>query len=80
MDWQQIASLAIVLAAAIWLVRTQILAPRKGGCGGCGTCGSDRAAPGPARRGEASGSELIQIDADLARSSVRPAERSPADS
>lgn len=66
MDWQQIASLAIVAAAALWLIRTQILAPRRGGgCGGCGGCGS---APAPADRSRAAGggsAQLVQIELDL---------------
>jgi hypothetical protein len=54
MDWQQLAALTIVALAAIWLVRTQILAPRRGGCSGCG-----HAAPPSLGR---DGAPLIQID------------------
>jgi hypothetical protein len=69
MDWQQLAALLIVAAAAIWLIRTQILAPRRGGCGGCGTCGSVRR---PSQEGRTEGSPtLIQIDLELPGSSSR---------
>jgi attachment p12 family protein len=61
MDWQQIAALAIVALAALWLVRTQILAPRRGGCGGCGGCGS---APGPNTLTQAGNPPLVQIELD----------------
>jgi hypothetical protein len=59
-DWQQIASLIIVAAAAFWLIRTQFLAPRRGG--GCGSC------PGSVpRSGQKAGgaSQLVQIELDL---------------
>jgi hypothetical protein len=60
MDWQQLAALALVAAAAVWLIRTQIMAPRGGGCGGCGGCPS-AARPGaqPAAPGV---SQIVQID------------------
>ena len=57
MDWQQIAALAIVALAAIWLVRTQFLAPRRDGCGGCGARSSD-SAPQPGT------SQIVQIELD----------------
>jgi hypothetical protein len=62
MDWQQIAALAIVALAAIWLVRTQILAPRRGGCGGCGGCGS---LPRSEVSTQAGGTPLVQIELEL---------------
>jgi hypothetical protein len=62
MDWQQIAALVIVAVAAIWLVRTQILAPRRGGCGGCGSCGS---APGPNATTQAGSTQIVQIELEL---------------
>ena len=66
MDWQQITSLAIVAAAALWLIRTQGLAPKRGGgCGGCGGCGS---APGAAERSRATRGDaapLVQIELEL---------------
>jgi hypothetical protein len=61
-DWQQIAALALVAAAAVWLIRTQVLAPRRGGCGGCGSCPS---ASQPIARPTGKGvSQLVQIDLD----------------
>ena len=64
MDWQQIASLVIVTAAAVWLIRTQILAPRRGGgCGGCGSCPS--AAPRSASNSGSGRSQLVQIEMNL---------------
>jgi FeoB-associated Cys-rich membrane protein len=63
-DWQQIAALVIVAVAAVWLVRTQILAPRRGGCGGCGSCGS---ASGPARTTQAGSAQIVQIELELPR-------------
>lgn len=62
MNWQQIASLLIVAAAAFWLIRTQILAARRGG-GGCHGCPSS--VPRPSQRSGAANSPLIQIDLDL---------------
>jgi len=59
MDWQQIGALAVVAAAAIWLIRTQILAPRSGGCGGCGSCPS---APPPVQPAAKGVSQLVQLD------------------
>ena len=63
MDWQQLAALALVAAAALWLIRTQILAPRGGGCGGCGSCPS--AARPASRPAGQSMPQLVQIDLDL---------------
>jgi hypothetical protein len=41
MDWQQITALALVAAAFLWLLRTQLF-PRgnRTGCGTCGGCAS----------------------------------------
>jgi hypothetical protein len=64
MDWQQPLALAIVALAAIWLVRTQILASRRGGCGGCGTCGSAGSAESVTPRSARGRSSLIQIELD----------------
>jgi hypothetical protein len=63
MDWQQLAALALVAVAALWLIRTQVLSPRGGGCGGCGGCpsatrpGAQPAAPGV--------SQIVQIDLNM---------------
>jgi hypothetical protein len=63
-DWQQVMALAIVAAAAYWLIRTQILAPRRGGgCGGCGSCPS--AALPPSRSAGQGAPQLVQIEMDL---------------
>jgi hypothetical protein len=64
MDWQQIAALAIVALAALWLIRTQILAPRRDGCGGCGSRSPDPASqPGT--------SQIVQIDLEPPGSRAR---------
>jgi hypothetical protein len=62
MDWQQIVALAIVAVAALWLVRTQILAPRRGGCGGRGGCGSE---DGRTSSAIAQGDQIVQIELEL---------------
>jgi hypothetical protein len=60
MDWQQLAALAVVAVAAVWLIRTQFLSPRGGGCGSCGSC------PSAARPGvqptAPDVSQIVQID------------------
>jgi len=39
MDWQQAATLAIVAASFLWLLRrTSFSRGKTGACGGCGTC------------------------------------------
>ncbi len=68
MDWQQIAALLLVAAAAFWLIRTQLLAPRRGGCGSC---------PGSVpRSGQKTGgpTQLVQIEMDLGRERKKPGE------
>ena len=76
MDWQQLAALAIVVAAAFWLIRTQILAPRRGGCGGCGSCPS---AAQPITRPAGKGvSQLVQIDLDLATAGKKSDSQAPS--
>lgn len=55
MDWQQPLALAVVALAAVWLVRTQILSPRRGGCGGC-------KAHGPKTTPHTGSTQLVQID------------------
>ena len=65
MDWQQPLALAIVGIATVWLVRTQLLSARRGGCGGCGGCGSVPSAGGGRRRAVTEGSSLIQVDLEL---------------
>jgi FeoB-associated Cys-rich membrane protein len=62
MDWQQIVALTIVALAALWLLRTQILAPRRGGCGGCGSCGS---AAGSSATTRAKSTQIVQIELEL---------------
>jgi hypothetical protein len=55
MDWQQIAALAIVAAAFLWLLRTYAFARKKGGgCPGCSSC--------PTSETQAGRSTLIAID------------------
>lgn len=65
LDWQQIVTLVIVIAAAVWLVRTQLLAPRGGGCGSCGGCGSLSDIPRPGQDLQQGGSQLVQIELEL---------------
>jgi hypothetical protein len=62
LDWQQVAALAIVAIAAVWLVRTQILAPRRGGCGSCGSCGSEA---GRSISAQEHGTQIVQIELEL---------------
>lgn len=46
MDWQQLAALGIVVAAFLWLLRTQVFPGGKhGGCGSCGGCATNTPAP-----------------------------------
>jgi hypothetical protein len=65
MDWQQPIALALVVLAAVWLVRTQILTARRGSCGGCGGCGSAGSVGDSGRRAAVDGSPLIQVDLEL---------------
>jgi hypothetical protein len=62
MDWQQIIALGIVAIAAVWLVWTQILAPRRGGCGSCGSCGGE---PGRNSSTKAQATPIVQIELEL---------------
>jgi hypothetical protein len=66
MDWQQLISLIIVAAAALWLIRTQILAPRRGGCGSC-----PGSVPRPDQKAGGT-SQLVQIDLDLGGRQKKP--------
>ena len=61
MDWQQLAALLIVAAAALWLIRTQIWAPRRGG--GCGSCPGS--VPRPSQGSGAGSPQLVQIELEL---------------
>jgi hypothetical protein len=66
-DWQQIVALLIVAAAVIWLIRTQILAPRREG--GCGSCPGS--VPRPSQKAGGT-SQLVQIELELGGKREKP--------
>jgi hypothetical protein len=55
-DWQNVAALAIVLTAAVYLVRRvwkSVAKKRAGGCGACGSCPGGSSSP--------AGKTLVQL-------------------
>jgi hypothetical protein len=55
-DWQNVAALAIVLTAAVYLIRRAwrtVAKKRAGGCGACGSC--------PAGSADATAKTLVQL-------------------